>query len=178
MRGRCCCSWRAVVSCTASAASPIQPTKGTRNDDRNPTREDVAPPAPAAAEPAPRKNPGLLAATGSIAFATLISRITGFVKQVLLLTLLGAAVASSYTVAAQIPNMISELVLGAVLTSIVVPVLVRAEREDPDGGTAFVRRLFTVSVTVLGLAALLATAAAPVLVTRSSSTTRARCRRR
>ncbi|MGV9734201.1 murein biosynthesis integral membrane protein MurJ [Rhodococcus aetherivorans] len=132
----------------------------------NPTREDVAPPAPAAAEPAPRKNPGLLAATGSIAFATLISRITGFVKQVLLLTLLGAAVASSYTVAAQIPNMISELVLGAVLTSIVVPVLVRAEREDPDGGTAFVRRLFTVSVTVLGLAALLATAAAPVLVTR------------
>ncbi|WP_156525179.1 hypothetical protein [Rhodococcus ruber] len=30
----------------------------------NPTREDVAPPAPAAAEPAPRKNPGLLAATG------------------------------------------------------------------------------------------------------------------
>ena len=45
-----------------------------------------------------------------------MSRITGFFKQVLLLTLLGAGVASSFTVANQIPNMISELVLGAVLT--------------------------------------------------------------
>ncbi len=75
-------------------------------------------------------------------------------------------VASSFTVANQIPNMISELVLGAVLTSIVVPVLVRAEREDPDAGAAFVRRLFTLSLTVLAIAALLATAAAPFLVTR------------
>ena len=56
------------------------------------------------------------------------------------------AVASSFTVASQIPNMISELVLGAVLTAIVVPVLVRAEREDPDQGAAFVRRLFTATL--------------------------------
>jgi len=113
-----------------------------------------------------RKTSGLLAASGSIAIATLMSRITGFFKQVLLLTLLGAGVASSFTVANQIPNMISELVLGAVLTSIVVPVLVRAEREDPDGGAAFVRRLFTMSLTVLAVAALFATASASFLVTR------------
>src|SRR5574340_186086 len=112
-----------------------------------------------------RSSGGLLAATGSIALATLISRITGFVKQLLLLTVLGASVASSFTVASLIPNMIAELVLGAVLTAIVVPVLVRAEREDPDQGAAFVRRLFTAAVTVLVGAALLATAAAPVLTT-------------
>ncbi|TXG92412.1 murein biosynthesis integral membrane protein MurJ [Rhodococcus rhodnii] len=108
-------------------------------------------------------NSRLLASTGSIAFATLVSRITGFAKQLLLVTTLGAAVASAYTVAAQIPNMISEFVLGAVLTAIVVPVLVRAEREDPDRGEAFVRRLFTASLCLLGGAALLATAAAPLL---------------
>ncbi|UTT48640.1 murein biosynthesis integral membrane protein MurJ [Rhodococcus gordoniae] len=112
-----------------------------------------------------RKPQSLLAATGSIAVATLVSRITGFLKQLLVLTLLGASVASSFTVAHQIPNMISELVLGAVLTSIVVPVLVRAEREDPDGGEAFVRRLFTAALVLLGTATVLAVAAAPVLTT-------------
>ncbi|NLU84496.1 murein biosynthesis integral membrane protein MurJ [Rhodococcus sp. HNM0569] len=111
-----------------------------------------------------RPNSRLLASTGSIAIATLISRITGFAKQLLLLTTLGAAVASSFTVASQIPTMISEFVLGAVLTAIVVPVLVRAEREDEDKGAAFVRRLFTASLCLLGGAALLATAAAPLLV--------------
>ncbi|NLE82454.1 MAG: murein biosynthesis integral membrane protein MurJ [Rhodococcus sp.] len=114
-------------------------------------------------EPGTRRNPGLLASTGSIAFATLISRITGFAKQLLIVTVLGAGVASSFTAAAVIPNMIAELLLGAVLTAIVVPVLVRAEREDPDKGAAFVRRLFTATLVLLGAGALLATAAAPIL---------------
>lgn len=138
----------------------------------NPTRTDASAPATSpdvtgagAGASGGRKPQSLLAATGSIAFATLVSRITGFLKQLLILTLLGASVASSFTVAHQIPNMISELVLGAVLTSIVVPVLVRAEREDPDGGEAFIRRLFTAALVLLGTATLLAVAAAPVLTT-------------
>ncbi|WP_114720240.1 lipid II flippase MurJ [Rhodococcus sp. AG1013] len=149
-----------------------------------PVPQQVGPPRPVAARPAEAPAPApktetetqtatpdepqkksLLAATGSIAFATLISRGTGFLKQLLLLTALGPAVASAFTVASQIPNMISELVLGAVLTAIVVPVLVRAEREDPDQGAAFVRRLFTAALALLGTAALFATAAAPILTT-------------
>ncbi len=116
-------------------------------------------------DPPAKKPAGLLAATGSIAIATLVSRITGFLKQMLLLTVLGGAIASSFTVAIQIPNMIAELVLGAVLTQTVVPVLVRAEREDPDRGALFIRRLFTMALVLLGGAALLATLAAPVLTT-------------
>ncbi len=116
------------------------------------------------ADKEPQKK-SLLAATGSIAIATLISRMTGFLKQLLLLTALGPAVASAFTVASQIPNMISELVLGAVLTAIVVPVLVRAEQEDEDQGAAFVRRLFTAALALLGTATLFATAAAPLLTT-------------
>ncbi|MGW6694352.1 murein biosynthesis integral membrane protein MurJ [Rhodococcus sp. NPDC054953] len=108
-------------------------------------------------------NSGLIASTGSIAIATLVSRITGFLKQVLLLTTLGAAAASSFTVAFTMPNMISELVLGAVLTAIVVPVLVRAEKEDDDHGAAFVRRLFTLSVATLGTVTVAAVLAAPLL---------------
>ncbi|WP_405167999.1 murein biosynthesis integral membrane protein MurJ [Nocardia sp. NBC_01499] len=142
-------------------------------------------PAPAVAEPAevgnrprtqefpaatktaekPNSSARLLSDSGSIAFATLISRVTGFGKQLLLLTVLGPAIASAFTVASQIPNMIAELVLGAVLTAIVVPTLVRAEQEDPDNGEAFVRRLVTAAFVVLATAALLATAAAPLLTT-------------
>ncbi|MEV0946964.1 murein biosynthesis integral membrane protein MurJ [Rhodococcus sp. NPDC049939] len=129
-----------------------------RVDDPPPARDSGPSTAPQS-----QSNSRLLASTGSIAIATLISRITGFVKQLLVLTLLGASLASSFTVASQIPNMIAELVLGAVLTAIVVPVLVRAERDDPDGGAAFVRRLFTATCILLGTAALLATAAAPLI---------------
>ncbi|WP_406239094.1 murein biosynthesis integral membrane protein MurJ [Nocardia sp. NBC_01009] len=118
-----------------------------------------------AQEPKQSANSRLLRDSGSIAFATLVSRITGFGKQLLLLTVLGPAIASSFTSASLIPNMITELVLGAVLTAMVVPTLVRAEQEDADGGTAFVRRLVTAAFTVLAAAALLATAAAPILAT-------------
>lgn len=133
--------------------------------DREPLPPRQTPPTTLAGQDTERSqsNSRLLAASGSIAIATLVSRITGFMKQLLLLATLGAAVASAYTISSQIPNMISEFVLGAVLTAIVVPVLVRAEREDPDQGAAFVRRLFTISVCLLGGAALFATAAAPIL---------------
>src|SRR5699024_9580016 len=94
-------------------------------------------------------------ATGSMAVATLLSRITGFIRNVLIGSSLGAAIASAFTTANQLPNLITEIVLGAVLTSLVVPVLVRAEKEDADHGEAFVRRLFTLAVTLLGAITLL-----------------------
>lgn len=100
-------------------------------------------------------------ATGSMAIATLISRITGFLRNVLITATLGAAVASAFNTANTLPNLITEIVLGAVLTSLVVPVLVRAEKEDPDRGEAFVRRLFTLAITVLGAITLLSLLTAP-----------------
>ncbi|WP_416382293.1 lipid II flippase MurJ [Nocardia transvalensis] len=116
------------------------------------------------AEAEQNSNSRLLRSTGSIAIATLISRITGFGKQLLLLTVLGPAIASAFTVASQIPTMVEQLVLGAVLTAFVVPTLVRAEKEDADGGAAFIRRLVTMAFVVLATAALLCTAAAPLLI--------------
>ena len=54
--------------------------------------------------------------------------------------------------------------LGAVLTSLVVPVLVRAEKEDPDGGEAFIRRLMTLTFTLMGAVTVISILAAPFLV--------------
>jgi putative peptidoglycan lipid II flippase len=108
---------------------------------------------------------GLLKASGSQVIPTLISRITGFLKVVALAATVGlGAAGSSFTVANTLPNIVAELVLGAVLTSIVVPVLVRAEREDPDGGVEFTRRLLTVAGLVLFIATVIAMVGAPQLI--------------
>jgi len=99
-----------------------------------------------------------------MAFATLISRITGFIRIALLAAILGAALSSAFSVAYQLPNLIAALVLEATFTAIFVPVLARAEREDADGGTAFVRRLVTLATALLLVATVASVAAAPLLV--------------
>jgi putative peptidoglycan lipid II flippase len=99
-----------------------------------------------------------------MALATLVSRITGFFRIVLLAAILGAALSSAFSVANQLPNLIAALVLEATFTAIFVPVLARAERDDADGGTAFVRRLLTLATTLLLVATVASVAAAPLLV--------------
>jgi putative peptidoglycan lipid II flippase len=99
-----------------------------------------------------------------MAFATLISRLTGFARIVLIATILGAALSSAFSVAYQLPNLIAALVLEATFTAIFVPVLARAERDDPDGGTAFVRRLVTLATALLLVTTAVAVASTPLLV--------------
>src|SRR6476619_5632737 len=122
--------------------------------------------------PAPRRRAGrpelsdaaVVSRSWGMAFATLVSRITGFTRIVLLAAILGAALSSAFSVANQLPNLIAALVLEATFTAIFVPVLARAERDDPDGGTAFVRRLVTLTTALLVVVTLLSVAAAPLLV--------------
>ncbi len=106
----------------------------------------------------------LVSRSWAMAFATLISRITGFARIVLLAAILGAALSSAFSVANQLPNLVAALVLEATFTAIFVPVLARAEQGDPDGGVAFVRRLVTLTTTLLLLATALSVLAAPLLV--------------
>lgn len=106
----------------------------------------------------------VVARSWGMAFATLISRLTGFIRIVLLAAILGAALSSAFTVANQLPNLVSNLVLEATFTAIFVPVLARAERDDPDHGAAFVRRLVTLATSVLVAATVLSVLGAPLLV--------------
>lgn len=115
------------------------------------------------AETGQTSNEAVVRATGSMAVATLISRITGFIRTVLIGAALGPAVASAFNTANTLPNIITEIVLGSVLTALVVPVLVRAEKEDPDRGERFVRQLFTLTLTLLITVTALSVIAAPLL---------------
>jgi putative peptidoglycan lipid II flippase len=119
------------------------------------------------ASPQPRpelSDAALVSRSWGMALATLVSRVTGFARIVLLAAILGAALSSAFTVANQLPNLVAALVLEATFTAIFVPVLARAEQDDADRGAAFVRRLVTLATTVLLGTTLLSVAAAPLLV--------------
>jgi putative peptidoglycan lipid II flippase len=120
-------------------------------------------PAPRPSNPRPKQGGGSLArATGSMAIATLISRITGFLWKVMLAAAAGlTAVNDSFTIANTLPNMVFELLIGGVLASVVVPLLVRSQ-DDPDGGEAYTQRLLTVGMTLLAIGTLVAVALAPL----------------
>jgi putative peptidoglycan lipid II flippase len=106
--------------------------------------------------------PSLAKASGSMAIATLVSRITGFLWKIQLAWVAGLTVVNdSFTVANTLPNIVYELLLGGVLASVVVPLLVRAQ-DDPDGGRAYTNRLLTVGMTLLLAGTAVAVALAPL----------------
>jgi len=97
----------------------------------------------------------LYRASSAMAIGTIISRVTGFIRGVLLVAALGTALlADGYNVANTIPNLLYNLVVGGALTAIFVPQLIRSFA-DEDGGVGFASRLVTtISVSLLGLTAL------------------------
>jgi putative peptidoglycan lipid II flippase len=103
--------------------------------------------------------------TRAMAVGTIASRATGFLRTAVIASVLGVyGVGTAYTVANTTPNIVYELLLGGVLTSVVVPLLVRAAQEDEDGGTAYAQRLLTLTVLVLTAAAVLLVLGAPLLI--------------
>jgi putative peptidoglycan lipid II flippase len=112
-----------------------------------------------------RGRSGLLRSSAVMAAGTLASRVTGFLRTAVLASALGTQLlGDAYNIANTIPNILYDLLLGGLLTSVVVPLLVRAKRTDADGGVAYEQRFFTLAV--LGLALLTATAVllAPLLI--------------
>ncbi|XVV03834.1 murein biosynthesis integral membrane protein MurJ [Actinosynnema sp. CA-248983] len=111
-----------------------------------------------------QKPPSVARASGSMAIATIVSRVSGLLAKLLLVTLVGTTVLNdSYQVATTLPTMINELLLGGVLTSVAIPLLVRAEKEDPDGGEGYAQWLITMSVVLLGVGTVIALLCAPLL---------------
>jgi putative peptidoglycan lipid II flippase len=99
-----------------------------------------------------------------MAIGSLVSRGTGFIRTAIIAAALGGSlVGDAYTTAQFFPGMIYELLLGGILGSVVIPVLVRRRKTDPDRGDAYTQRLLTLAVLALGAATLLTVIAAPWL---------------
>jgi putative peptidoglycan lipid II flippase len=115
-------------------------------------------------EGAPGAAGGILRAAGTMAVATLVSRITGLLRTMVLAAALGVTlVADAYNTANTLPNIVYELLLGGVLSSVVVPLLVHAQERDRDGGVAYAQRLATIATAGLVAVTALAILVAPLL---------------
>jgi putative peptidoglycan lipid II flippase len=130
------------------------------------TLEAVEAPAAAAAEAVDRDEGtrSVLANSRSMAFASLTSRVTGFLRSIVIVAALGRQeVGNAYNGGNTLPNMIYELLLGGVLSSVLIPLLVHAEDSDEDRGVAYTQRLLSIATAALGVFTLAAVAAAPLL---------------
>jgi putative peptidoglycan lipid II flippase len=115
-------------------------------------------------EGAPGGSRGILRAAGTMAVATLVSRVTGLLRTVVLAAALGVGLVNdAYNTANTLPNIVYELLLGGVLTSVIVPLLVHAQERDRDGGVGYAQRLSTVAVAGLVVVTAVAVAIAPLL---------------
>ncbi|TCB92033.1 murein biosynthesis integral membrane protein MurJ [Micromonospora zingiberis] len=122
-----------------------------------PAMESTAPPPEQVAETSAATNSAVMA------IGSLVSRGTGFLRTLAITAALGSAIGDAYTTAQILPGMVYEFLLGGILTSVLIPVLVRRRKFDADDGQAYTQRLLTLAVVALGAAALLAVAMAPVL---------------
>jgi putative peptidoglycan lipid II flippase len=100
-----------------------------------------------------------------MAVATVVSRATGLIRQVLQAAALGAGLlATTYNTANTVPTSLYTLLIGGALNAVLVPQLVRARATHPDGGRAYEQRLVTLVVCVLGVGTALAVWATPQIV--------------
>ncbi|WIM96544.1 murein biosynthesis integral membrane protein MurJ [Actinoplanes oblitus] len=104
-----------------------------------------------------------------MAIGSLVSRMIGFVRNALIGMALGAGVGDAYTSAQFLPNQIYELLLGGILSSVLIPLLVRRRKADADGGQAFTQKLLSFAVVSLGVATALVVVAAPVITAIQAS---------
>ena len=102
--------------------------------------------------------PSLARSTAVMAAGTLLSRVTGLLRVTVLVATLGVGesrLADVYNVANTTPNIIYELVLGGILSSIFVPVFVEVRTtRGPRQAWHVARATMTIAIVGLGLLAL------------------------
>ncbi|WP_431917452.1 murein biosynthesis integral membrane protein MurJ [Micromonospora wenchangensis] len=121
--------------------------------------EATAPPQEVVAETSAAANSAVMAV------GSLVSRGTGFIRNLMIGAALGSAVGDAFTTAQFLPNQVYEFLLGGVLTSVLIPVLVRRRKADPDRGEAYAQRLLTLAVLALAVTVVLALLLASTLTT-------------
>src|SRR6476660_7307437 len=100
-----------------------------------------------------------------MAAGTIFSRLRGFVRGILLAAALGVGLhADVFNIANTVPNMLYILLAGGVVNAVLVPPLVRAMKDDPDGGEAYTNRIITLAGLFLAVVTVLLVIAAPLLM--------------
>jgi len=108
---------------------------------------------------------GILASSAVMATGTVFSRASGYLRNVLLAAAIGNELhADLFNIGNTIPNMLYILLAGGVFNAVLVPQLVRAQKNDPDGGEAYTNRVITLALIFLGAVTILLVLAAPLVM--------------
>ena len=107
----------------------------------------------------------ILSASAVMAAGTAFSRLSGYLRSVLLVAALGNALhADVFTLANTVPNMLYILLAGGIFNAVLVPQLVRAMKDDPDGGEAYTNRVITLAALFLGVVTVALVLVAPLVM--------------
>ncbi len=110
-------------------------------------------------------DPGIARASAWMALGTTVSRITGLLRLLLLVFVIGKSLdADIFDTANTIPNSLYILVAGGIFNVVLVPQLVRAMKHDDDGGDAYANRVITLGMLVLASATAVLLIAVPWLL--------------
>ncbi len=104
---------------------------------------------------------GAMRSSAVMAVGTMASRITGFVRTIVLAAALGTQLlGDAYNTANTIPFIINDLLIQGLMASVIIPFLVKRRKSDADGGRATEDRLFTAAVVLLFVVSAVAVASA------------------
>ena len=107
---------------------------------------------------------GLIRSSSLMGLGTIVSRITGFIRNLLLVAVLGTGIlGDAYNVANTTPNIIYNLLIGGALSAVFVPQIVKSFR-DADGGSTYVSRLVSLLTTALFVITAVAMIVAPLFI--------------
>lgn len=107
----------------------------------------------------------VLRASAIMAAGTMVSRVTGFVRTAMLAAAIGTAyLGDAYNVAYAIPFILLDFLITGILSSVVVPAIIKRQKSDPDGGRANEQRLMTLAAVTLTVVAILAVLLARPLI--------------
>jgi putative peptidoglycan lipid II flippase len=113
----------------------------------------------------PSESTSILGSSAVMAAGTILSRLSGFVRGTLLAAALGAYLhADLFNIANTIPNMLYILLAGGIFNAVLVPQLVRAMKNDADGGEAYTNRIITLAGLFLAGVTAVMVLAAPWLM--------------
>ena len=147
------------------APGPPGPPSGPGGGPRGPAGRAAGARHAGTPAPAATQRSSLIRSSAGMAVGTLVSRGTGFLRTLVLVYAVGiGALGNAYNNANTLPNTVYYLMLGGIFTSVVVPLLVRAARRDPDRGEAYAQRVFTLGALALLAVTVLATLLAGPLV--------------
>lgn len=112
-----------------------------------------------------RAEPSVGASSAKIALGTMTSRVTGLIRAMVLVAVIGAVggAADAFQVANFVPQNIFHIISVGVLTAVIVPQIVKASTQE-DRGEKFISKLFTLAATLLLSVTIIAMALAPWLV--------------